>query len=79
MKGEREAGLNAGTSGLRWWSQSGFFVMQSKKFQNKEGQTKSQREEDCKCVPNSKGGDGTTESGKANVVTQQDGARNTGF
>lgn len=79
MKGEREAGLNAGTSGLRWWSQSGFFVMKSKKFQNKEGQTQSQREEDCKYVPNSKGGDGTTGSEKANVVTQQDGARNTGF
>lgn len=53
--------------------------MQSKKFQNKQGQTKSQREEDCEYVPNSKGGDGTAGSEKANVVTQQDGTRDTGF
>lgn len=32
-------------------------MMQSKKFQNKEGQTKSQREEGCKSIPNSKGDD----------------------
>lgn len=79
MKGEREAGLNAGTSGLRWWSQSSFFLMQSKKFQNKEGQTTSQNGEACKCIPNSEGGDGTTENEKANMVTQQHGARDTGL
>lgn len=53
--------------------------MQNKKFQNKEGQTTSQKEEACKYIPNSKGGDGSTESEKANMVTQQDGARNTGL
>lgn len=76
MKGEREAGLNAGTSGLRWWSRSSFFLMQSKKFQNKEGQTTSQRRRLVNASQTAKEVMGQL---KANMVTQQDGARDMGL